>query len=164
MDEENQVVDGQITDVPASLPVRKVKKRVPQANVDEFWAKFNTKFPGKVHTVLPKNTYAKTKALKSPEGIVPSQAAGKSYEEASAECVAAVEKIAKECRRLNMKYRDPHFDIEWDLKCSRRDCLDGLVLDSELAPRSVKRIPVWSLGSCACKFQCVITDRVTVHL
>ena len=33
------VADGPIS-------ARKVKKRVPQTNVDEFWDKFTTKFPG----------------------------------------------------------------------------------------------------------------------
>ena len=127
----------------APEPINKAKKRVPQANVDEFWTKFNTAFPGKVHTILPKDAYARAKAAKNPKGAVHSQGAGKSYEEASAECVAAVEKIAAECRRVNLKYRDPHFDIEWDLKRGRRDCLNGLVSsDWDLAPRSVKRISV----------------------
>lgn len=147
MDGENQDGDATGTNVPTTDPPKKVKKRVPQANVDEFWSKFTTKFPGKVHTILPGNHYAKTKAAKSQEGVIPSQSAGKSYEEAAVECKAAVEKISKECRRLNLKYRDPHFDIEWDLKCSRRDCLDGLVsMGWDMAPRSVKRIPVCNQG------------------
>lgn len=123
--------------------VRKAKKRVPQANVDRFWNKFNTAFPGKVHTILPQNVYALAKAAKTPRGTVHSQRAGKSYVEAAAECRAAVEKISTECRRVNLKYRDPHFDIEWDLKFKKRDCLDGLWdEDIDMTPRSVKRISV----------------------
>lgn len=34
--------------------------------------------------------------------------------------------IVKECRRVNQKYRDPHFDLEIDHKLCRRDCLDSL--------------------------------------
>lgn len=140
MDEANQ--EDNTTDTNATSRPKKVKKRVPQANIDEFWSKFTTKYPGKIHTILPKDNYARSKAVKTPDGGAPSQSAGKSYEEASAECVAAVEKIAKECRRLNLKYRDPHFDIEWDLKCRRRDFLDGLVSSGwDMTPRSVKRIP-----------------------
>ena len=142
-DGENHV-NAPIETVPTSI--KKAKKRVPQAGVDEFWSKFNTGYPGKIDTILPKNFYAKTLAAKVPKGIVRSQGAGKSYEEASAECVAAVEKISAECRRVNLKYRDPHFDIEWDLKRNQRDCLDGLVSsDWELAPRSVKRVSVCCL-------------------
>ena len=52
-------------------------------------------------------------------------------------------KIAKEYRRINAKYRDPHFDIEFDLKRDWRDCLDSLQPasdDDRLLPRSVKRV------------------------
>ncbi|KAL9607557.1 MAG: hypothetical protein Q9167_007539 [Letrouitia subvulpina] len=121
---------------------KKVKKRAPQLNVDEFWDKFTTKFPGKVHTILPANVYAKTKAAKAPQGVVHGQGAVKSYDQAAAECRAAVEKIAKECRRVNLKYRDQHFDIEADLKQNKRDCLDGLAgSGNDLNPKSVKRVP-----------------------
>lgn len=71
------------------------------------------------------------------------QIAVKSYDQAAAECKNAVEKIAKECRRVNHKYRDSHFDIEFDLKRNRRDCLDALgVAEGEAEPKSVKRIQV----------------------
>ncbi|KAL8723509.1 MAG: hypothetical protein Q9225_000242 [Loekoesia sp. 1 TL-2023] len=128
------------TTVPAANT--KVKKRVPQSNVDEFWDKFTTKFPGKVYSILPANVYAKTKAAQSPAGLVHGKATGKSYEEAAADCRAAVDSIAKECRRVNLKYRDPHFDIEFDLKRNRRDCLDSLMgTSNDLSPKSVKRVP-----------------------
>lgn len=59
-------------------------------------------------------------------------------------CKAKVEKIVKECRRINQKYRDPHFDIEFDLKWGRRDCLETLSIPnkkkSEFKPQSVKRV------------------------
>ena len=74
------------------------------------------------------------------------QVAAKSYDQAAAECKNAVEKIAKECRRVNHKYRDPHFDIEFDLKRNyrdSRDCLDALgEVEDKAFPRSVKRITV----------------------
>jgi hypothetical protein len=41
-------------------------------------------------------------------------------------CRAKVDKIVKECRRINKRYRDPHFDLETDLKCGFRDCLQSL--------------------------------------
>ncbi|KAL8715822.1 MAG: hypothetical protein Q9220_000489 [cf. Caloplaca sp. 1 TL-2023] len=122
--------------------LKKVKKRAPQRNVDEFWDKFTTKFPGKIYSILPANVYAKTKAAQSPSGLIHGQAIGKSYDEAAADCKAAVECIARECRRVNLKYRDPHFDIEFDLKRNRRDCLDSLNgSGSDLTPKSVKRVP-----------------------
>ena len=127
-------------------PMKKVKKQFPQQTIDQFWDKFVTKFPGKVETILPSNIYAKSRAAKTPKGVVHGQAATKSYDEAKAECVEAVNKISKECRRVNMKYRDPHFDIDFDLKWNKRDCLDGLTVDrwdeEGLVPKSVKRVPV----------------------
>ncbi len=91
--------------------------------------------------------YAKTKALHSPKGVVSGQRAIKSYDEAAKECKYAVDKIVQECRRVNHRYRDPHFDIEFDLKQGQRDCLDGfqpLKDDDKAQPRSVKRVTVSS--------------------
>jgi len=133
----------------SSLPVPELPKKVkkqqpPQQTVDQLWEAFTTKYPGKVHSILPNNVYAETKAAKSPKGVVHSQKTGKSYNEAAAECRHAVEKIATECKRVNMKYRDPHFDIEFDLKWGKRDTLDSLVRGkgSGLTPGSVKRVTV----------------------
>ena len=120
-----------------------MKKQVPQKTVDDFWSAFPPKHPGKVHNILPKNPYAKSRAANEPKGTVYGHGAWESYDEAKAECVASVEKIARECKRVNMRYRDPHFDIEWDLKSNKRDCLDGLLLYPDAGkPRSVKRIHV----------------------
>lgn len=123
---------------------RKPKHQTPQQGVDEFWEVFSTKFPGKVSGILPENIYAKSKAANEPRGVVHGHAALKGYNETRAECKLAVEKIAKECRRVNMRYRDPHFDIEFDLKWNKDDCLEGLVpTGSEpFRPNSVKRVPV----------------------
>lgn len=125
--------------------LRKPKRQTPQEAVDDFWDKFTTKFPGKVHTILPQDNYAKAKARHTPKGAVHGQAALKGYEQAKADCQAAVDKIAKECRRVNMRYRDPHFDIEFDLKQKYRekDCLEGFGrVDEPFEPGSVKRVPV----------------------
>ena len=108
-----------------------------------YGLQFTTKYPGKVHTILPSDTYAKSKASKNKKGIISGQRTVKSYEQAASECKHAVEKIAKECRRINHRYRDPHFDIEWDLKRGYRDCLDGLIPSEDSPqPKSVKRVPV----------------------
>lgn len=102
-----------------------------------------------MHSILPADIYAKTKASTNTKGVVNGQIAVKSYDQAAAECKHAVEKIAKECRRVNHKYRDPHFDIEFDLKRNQRDCLDALGEVEDLAyPKSVKRIPVSVLHFC----------------
>ncbi|CCC08950.1 unnamed protein product [Sordaria macrospora k-hell] len=103
------------------------KYKTPQSKVDDFWTKFTARVPGKATTVLPKNEYAerlaKRKSAKEVGGGTNAQA---SFEEAAAICRAKVEKIVQECRRVNQKYRDPHFDLEYDLKTGRRDCLESL--------------------------------------
>lgn len=77
--------------------------------------------------VIPQNKTT-AKAARGKTNVVSSSGTTttKSYEEAAAICRAKVEKIVKECRRINQKYRDPHFDLEFDLKMNRRDCLDPL--------------------------------------
>ncbi|KAL2839182.1 hypothetical protein BJY01DRAFT_28770 [Aspergillus pseudoustus] len=116
-------------------------RQAPQESLKQFWEQFSSKFPGKVYTVLPDNPYARSKAARNSKGIVKGQDAGKSYEQAKKECVRAVDRIANECRRLNQKYSDPHFDIEMDLKSGRRNCLDGLDAENDaMRPRGVKRV------------------------
>lgn len=67
-----------------------------------------------------------------------------SYEEAVKSCKQKVAQIVRECRRVNQKYRDPHFDIEFDLKWGTYDCLNMLDGSPEtyclFHPGSVKRV------------------------
>ncbi|EON68133.1 hypothetical protein W97_07282 [Coniosporium apollinis CBS 100218] len=123
-------------------PKRKVKKQAPQKSVDEFWNKFTSKHPGKAFTILPDNLYAKRAAAHAPKGVVPGQNAVASYAEAVESCKSKVAKIVKECRRINQKYRDPHFDIETDFKrVYPPDCLTTLdETGTRLFPGSVKRV------------------------
>ncbi|KAL2001045.1 hypothetical protein VTN02DRAFT_2304 [Thermoascus thermophilus] len=120
---------------------RRGQKQDPQETVRQFWERFNTKFPGKVFTILPGNPHARTKAAHVPKGIIHGQDAVTSYEKARRECQRAVDRIVKECERVNQKYTDPHFDIELDLKSGKRDYLDGLDKENlEMRPRGVKRV------------------------
>ncbi|KAL7792578.1 hypothetical protein V8C37DRAFT_379921 [Trichoderma ceciliae] len=133
---------------PISLRQRKVvKQQTPQEAIDEFWAKFTTKAPGKATTVIPQNPHTARVARKNAKAASSSTSAQASYETAAAMCRAKVEKIVKECRRVNKKYRDPHFDLEADLKLCRRDCLESLSnfepLDNpgkDFRPGSAKRV------------------------
>lgn len=79
-------------------------------------------------TVIPQNPYAGR--------MVAQNKTHASFEEAAAMCRAKVEKVVKECRRVNKKYRDPHFDLETDLKLDIRDCLQSLsaIKDSNSPP------------------------------
>lgn len=63
-----------------------------------------------------------------------SKMASASFEEAAALCRAKVDKIVAECRRTNQKYCDPHFDLEYDLRSGRRDCLESLSNKARPAP------------------------------
>lgn len=131
---------------PAPKQRRKQQRQAPQETVQLFWDRLNPKYPGKVLTVLPNNPYARKKAAKTPRGVVHGQRAAKSYEEARSECTRDVDRIIKECRRLNQKYRDAHFDIEWDLKSGQRNCLDGLSTTGDsMKPKGVKRVTVIAL-------------------
>ena len=120
------------------------KKQHPQKTIDDFWAKFVSKNPGKLLRVLPDDLYAKRAAAKVPEGAVPAHDATSSFEEAVASCKAKVDKIRKECQRINQKYTDPHFDIESDLWAGGYDFLSGLTRPNPYSPgpASTKRVPV----------------------
>jgi hypothetical protein len=126
------------------------KRRAPnnqhaQVAIDQFWAHFAAPHPGKPFIVLPDNAHA-MRAAKSGTRHTGKNAMA-SYAEARAACEAKVAKIVRECRRLNMKYRDPHFDIEDDFRkwvAKERpyaDCLMGLhEIREDLKPMSVKRV------------------------
>ncbi|KAL7789642.1 hypothetical protein V8C43DRAFT_286055 [Trichoderma afarasin] len=128
-------------------PRKLVKHQTPQEAIDEFWAKFTTKAPGKATTVIPQNPYTAKVARKNAKAVSSSTTTQASYETAAAMCRAKVEKIVQECRRVNKRYRDPHFDLEADLKLCRRDCLESLSnfepLDNpgkDFRPGSAKRV------------------------
>ncbi|KAF2149727.1 cysteine proteinase [Myriangium duriaei CBS 260.36] len=122
---------------------RKAPKRASQESVDAFWNAYTTKYPGLVSRILPEDVFAKSKTQRKPgRTTAHGQGALKSYEEAKKECTSAVRQISKECRRVNMRYRDLHFDLDLDLKFGTRRCLDGIEgNDDYMSPENVKRIP-----------------------
>ncbi|KAJ5686577.1 hypothetical protein N7536_009196 [Penicillium majusculum] len=139
-DEMGYAVAGPGSSRSNSRPPR-ARCQAPQESVKQFWEQFNTKYPGKVYTVLPDNPYARTRAKHVPSGRIQGHEAVKSYEQAYQECEKSVERIVKECERVNQKYSDPHFDIELDLKSGRRHYLDGLDKENvEFRPQGVKRV------------------------
>ena len=127
-----------------SRQVSKPEAKSRQASVDSFWTHFYTKHPGTVSNVLPTKSFAKKDTLQATKGKAYSKRAVVTYEEAALECRQAVAKVAKECRRVNQRYRDKDFDIETDLKDGERDCLDGIDTksDESAQPKSTKRVSV----------------------
>jgi hypothetical protein len=129
---------------PFGLPrPRPRPKKTPQAVVDDFWESFNSKYPGKVSSVLPDNYYAKRIAQR-PDADEGSHNAVDSFEEAARICRQKVDKIVGECKRINQKYRDPHFDLYADFyQTTYPESLHGLIEkknDPKLEPKSVKRV------------------------
>lgn len=147
-DEMGYAVAGPGSSRSNSRPPR-ARCQAPQESVKQFWEQFNTKYPGKVYTVLPDNPYARTRAKHVPNGRIQGHEAVKSYEQAYQECEKSVDRIVKECERVNQKYSDPHFDIELDLKSGRRHYLDGLDKENvDFRPQGVKRVTVSSKTIC----------------
>jgi hypothetical protein len=85
--------------------------------------------------------YAKSARKNAPTGVVEGEDALSSYEEAARICRDKVNKIVEECRRVNQKYSDNHFNIEFDLKDGQRDCLRSLGdEEAKFTPYSTKRV------------------------
>lgn len=131
---------------PDQGPEKKKKKKIhPQDAVKQLWKNYDPEYHGKVTRILPEpvptDTADKTKPQKSLN-------AAESYKAAKTACEHAVRMIIGECIATNQKYTDIHFDLESDLKVTRRrDCIDGLTQDEDDRddPSDVKRIAVGTL-------------------
>ncbi|KAL8653331.1 MAG: hypothetical protein Q9226_003894 [Calogaya cf. arnoldii] len=131
----------------ATPPCVKLKNNVyPQVAIDKFWRDFATKKPGKPFSILPGHVRAKRAAIKASIDAETPTSAVASYDQAAAACKKEVERIVRDCRRMNQKYKDPDFDIERDLFTWQNG---GQVEDylvplggqpSKLRPRAVKRV------------------------
>lgn len=85
---------------------RKKKKLPPQKSINHIWKKFSKR---KFHTalsILPFDPVQPPAISNSPNELL-----SVGYEKAAAECRRKVEKIIKECKRVNARYRDPGFNI-----------------------------------------------------
>lgn len=128
---------------PDPKPPRIRKKGPPEKSIEKFWNKFNSRRPGKVLQVLPNNPFARTATSRVSKDAVQGEKASKKYEQVRDKCIRDVNRIVKECKRINQKYRDSDFDIEFDLKSGRRYYLDGLCENAGgIGPQGAKRIPV----------------------
>lgn len=137
------ILPGQIVKlIVGSAGQKDKKKEHPQDRISKFWSNFEPDYLGGITQILPDSlTDEAVKTSKQPTDSA--KTALNSYQHARDTCIKNVKRIIRECRELNQKYTDPHFDIERDLKVTRkRDCLDGLDSPDAERPLDVKRVTV----------------------
>ncbi|KAF6836715.1 Calpain-9 [Colletotrichum plurivorum] len=100
---------------------KKKKKAPPQQSINRIWKKFQNK---KFHTALAVLPF--DPVLPPASADKPNELLTVGYERAVEECRRKVKKIIQECRRVNMRYRDPGWDLDWDLKWEKGHCLNTL--------------------------------------
>ncbi|KAI1393796.1 cysteine proteinase [Hypoxylon trugodes] len=125
---------------------KKKRKPPPQQSINKIWRRFTTKEFTKALAVLP---FDPVPLPSTPER--PNELLSAGYERARDECSRKVKKIIAECKRVNTRYRDPGFDLDWDLKWLKGNCLNYLgsrrfdLTSSRLStntsvPKAVKRV------------------------
>lgn len=138
-----------------SFPTRRRPWIPPQNAVDKAWARFSVKIFSNATAVLPFSDPDHQQASQPPEQ---GQLVATNFDEAAKACRQKVEKIVEEHGRVNQRYRDPHFDIDLDLKSRRGHCLGTLAKPTQWLlkdeskkfypngnlPKSVKRVDVSS--------------------
>ncbi|KJZ76472.1 hypothetical protein HIM_04201 [Hirsutella minnesotensis 3608] len=126
---------------------KKRKKRVPpQKSINAIWKKFSNRKFHKALCILPFDPVAPAVSDR------PNELLSESYERAADECRRKVQKIVQECKRVNMRYRDPGWDLDFDLRYQRGNCLnslgtqkfeltkDNLLSSTASVPKAVKRV------------------------
>ncbi|KAI2621859.1 hypothetical protein GGS21DRAFT_547890 [Xylaria nigripes] len=100
---------------------KKKRKQSPQRTINKIWRRFATKKCTKALSVLPFDPVPLPSTLEEPNELL-----SVGYERVSEECSRRVKKIIQECKRVNTRYRDPDFDLDWDLKMGQGNCLNYL--------------------------------------
>ncbi|KAI0393899.1 hypothetical protein F5Y17DRAFT_476293 [Xylariaceae sp. FL0594] len=100
---------------------KKKKKLPPQQSINRIWRHFSSKKYTKALSVLPFDPVPLPSISEAPNELF-----GAGYERAREECSRRVKKIIQECKRVNTRYRDPGFDLDWDLKMGKGNCLNYL--------------------------------------
>ncbi|KAK0738921.1 hypothetical protein B0T18DRAFT_395135 [Schizothecium vesticola] len=126
---------------------KKKKKLPPQQSINRIWKRFSNKRFNKALSVLPFDPVLPPTISERSNELL---SAG--YERAAEECRRKVKKIIQECKRVNMRYRDPGWDIDWDLKMEKGHCLNSLgktkfdlsmstlLNPNSIVPKAVKRV------------------------
>ncbi|KAI1822679.1 hypothetical protein F4861DRAFT_376513 [Xylaria intraflava] len=100
---------------------KKKRKLSPQQTINGIWRRFATQKYSKALSVMPFDPVPLPSTLEEPNELL-----SVGYERAREECSRRVKKIIQECKRVNTRYRDPNFDLDWDLKMGRGNCLNYL--------------------------------------
>ncbi|KAI3394314.1 hypothetical protein diail_2908 [Diaporthe ilicicola] len=100
---------------------KKKPRKPPQESIDKIWERFSQKKFSKALAVLPFSPVSTSTSTERGNELL---SAG--YERAAEECRRRVRKIITECRRINTRYRDPGWDIDWDFKWEKGHCLNSL--------------------------------------
>ncbi|KAH7348683.1 hypothetical protein BKA65DRAFT_477076 [Rhexocercosporidium sp. MPI-PUGE-AT-0058] len=140
---------------PSAKPKKKKKHVPPQDTINKIWSRFSVKKFSKATVVLPFATSSNQTTLdpsKPPQTGRDNLLVSEDFDRAVQECRTRVKKLIKECRRVNMRYRDPDFDIDWDLKMKKGYCLNNLkdnkfvingsayTTATAVVPKAVKRV------------------------
>ncbi|KAH6951135.1 hypothetical protein BKA56DRAFT_682422 [Ilyonectria sp. MPI-CAGE-AT-0026] len=126
---------------------KRTKKMLPQESINRIWRRFSRHQFNKALAIIPfdpvpppVNTGRSNRLL------------SEDYGRAAAECRLKVEKIDRECKRVNMRYRDPYWDLDWDFKHEKGHCLNtlgqqkfelsdtSLLSSKDRVPKVVKRV------------------------
>lgn len=134
---------------PPRMERRKPRNRKPalppQEAVNEIWSKFFPPKFSKATNILPPSSHPNAKS--SEPGQVPQAdqtnlLVSEGFKKAAEECRTRVRKLVKECKRVNMRYRDPEFDIEWDLELGKGYYLNSLAFtDFRIGERNIETAP-----------------------
>ena len=130
------------------------KKKVlqPQESIDKIWSRFSVPKFSKATTILPPILPKPASSKQSTRKERNNRLVSEDFERAVQECRIRVKKLIRECKRVNMRYRDADFDIDWDLKWEKGYCLNGLSEDrfeingrsfanpASNVPKAVKRV------------------------
>jgi hypothetical protein len=117
---KRQPVPATTTSTDASKKKKK-RKPPPQQTINRIWKRFSNKNFNKALAVLPFDPVLPPAVSDNPNELL-----GAGYERAAEECRRKVKKIIQECRRVNMRYRDPGWDLvssKWSsLGCNSSLC------------------------------------------
>lgn len=85
---------------------KKKRKLPPQQSINRIWKRFSNKRFNKAVSVLPFDPVLPPTISERSNELL-----NAGYERAAEECRRKVRKIIQECRRVNMRYRDPGWDL-----------------------------------------------------